>query len=74
MCPLRYILLLLSLLVAVIGISQVAKEMNDANSIQEEEEEEEANENTSKFQTLVDMLSGRYLMNAYYTRQAIKIN
>jgi hypothetical protein len=64
MCPLRYILLFLSVLVALVGLSKAALEANDevssgtTDTIMNDKKK-------SKFQILIDMLSGRYLLNVY---------
>ncbi|KAF0696418.1 Aste57867_12836 [Aphanomyces stellatus] len=70
MCPLRYVLLALSLIVAFIGLSQAAIEADEARS-HADGDEDEKNKKT-KFQTLVDMLTGRYLVNAYYGVPSVK--
>ncbi|TMW60904.1 hypothetical protein Poli38472_000946 [Pythium oligandrum] len=78
MCPLRYILLLLSLLVAMIGLSQAMSEHDKLTHVAHEEEEEEYDEQgelvvksakPSTFRTFVDMLNGKYLYDAYKNSQ-----
>ncbi|OQS03182.1 hypothetical protein THRCLA_21219 [Thraustotheca clavata] len=66
MCPLRYILLFVSILIACIGLSQAALEADKVRASNKQDDKEEKKKST--FGTLVDMLSGRYLMNAYYGR------
>ncbi|ETV98318.1 hypothetical protein H310_09018 [Aphanomyces invadans] len=68
MCPLRYILLALSLIVAFIGLSQAAMEADETSSSSAGDDINADGKTTKKtmFQTLVDMLTGRYLLNAYY--------
>ncbi|KDO21368.1 hypothetical protein SPRG_13681 [Saprolegnia parasitica CBS 223.65] len=61
MCPLRYILLLVSILIACIGLSQAALESDDDYSLKKKKTDDED-------ETVVDMLTGRYLLNAYYGR------
>ncbi|OQR90872.1 hypothetical protein ACHHYP_05181 [Achlya hypogyna] len=70
MCPLRYILLAVSLLVALIGLSQAALEDDAVSSHKktDAEDEDEGRKKSSTFKTIVDMLSGRYLLDAYYGR------
>ncbi|CAK4683801.1 hypothetical protein LEN26_005798 [Aphanomyces euteiches] len=70
-CPLRYVLLALSLIVALIGLSQAAIEADEASSSTDPEKDAEKEKKT-RFQTLIDMLTGRYLMNAYYGVPALK--
>ncbi|KAI9913812.1 hypothetical protein PsorP6_006678 [Peronosclerospora sorghi] len=67
MCPLRYILLLLSLLVAMIGLSQAMtdQEVNALTEDGEDGEKSKKRAQQSKFRTLVDMLNGKYLYDAY---------
>ncbi|ETV72892.1 hypothetical protein H257_12230 [Aphanomyces astaci] len=78
MCPLRYILLALSLIVAFIGLSQAALEADEASSSAGDDDTTTDGSKAakkSKFQTLVDMLSGRYLLNAYYgAPTAVKVD
>ncbi|CAK4077432.1 unnamed protein product [Aphanomyces euteiches] len=69
-CPLRYVLLALSLIVALIGLSQAAIEADEASS--STDPEKDAEKKKTRFQTLIDMLTGRYLMNAYYGVPALK--
>uniref|UniRef100_K3W820 RxLR effector protein n=1 Tax=Globisporangium ultimum (strain ATCC 200006 / CBS 805.95 / DAOM BR144) TaxID=431595 RepID=K3W820_GLOUD len=72
MCPLRYILLLLSLLVAMIGLSQAMSEQEmSAVTNGDEDDEKEASQQQQKttFRTLVDMLNGKYLYDAYKASQ-----
>lgn len=67
MCPLRYILLLLSLLIALIGFAQAMTE-DEVSMIHEDEEEiTEKKKHGSKpiTQTLISMLSGRYLYEVW---------
>ena len=64
MCPLRYILLLLSLLVAMIGLSQALTEEHEEHSMVEDEKDGKR-EPKSTFRTLVDMLNGKYLYDAW---------
>ncbi|EQC35178.1 hypothetical protein SDRG_07409 [Saprolegnia diclina VS20] len=70
MCPLRYILLLVSILIACIGLSQAALESDDdfSSKKKKSDDEDEVADRKSTFQTVVDMLTGRYLLNAYYGR------
>ncbi|KAJ0392948.1 hypothetical protein P43SY_005968 [Pythium insidiosum] len=81
MCPLRYILLLLSLLVAMIGFSQAMAEADQISHVPHEEEEEEntvskngrlssSRKPQSTFRTLVDMLNGKYLYDAWRATQS----
>jgi hypothetical protein len=76
MCPLRYILLLLSLLVAMIGFTQAMKEPEQLTyksaATEEDEDDEEARVEKSTMRTLVDMLNGRYLYDAWKASQGIK--
>ncbi|DAZ96532.1 TPA: hypothetical protein N0F65_011209 [Lagenidium giganteum] len=67
MCPLRYILLLLSLLVAMIGLSQAMAEGEGSPVLTHEEDEDEkkSKPRQSTMRTLVDMLNGKYLYDAY---------
>lgn len=66
MCPLRYVLLLLSLIIAAIGLTQA---LNEAQEIEEVEKKKEQAKNSSSFtsflRTLRDMLTGRYLYDAW---------
>lgn len=70
MCPLRYILLLLSLLVAMIGLSQAMTDQ-EVSVLTEDGEDEKSGGKSKKqtqqstFRTLVDMLNGKYLYDAY---------
>ncbi|ETL89787.1 hypothetical protein L917_11331 [Phytophthora nicotianae] len=68
MCPLRYILLLLSLLVAMIGLSQAMTDQ-EVSALTEDGEDEKSGgkgkKQQSTFRTLVDMLNGKYLYDAY---------
>jgi hypothetical protein len=70
MCPLRYILLFLSVLVALIGLSQAAIEADD--QVSETSANNADDKKKTKFQTFLDMLSGRYLLNAYYGSTTMK--
>ncbi|KAF1776063.1 hypothetical protein PI125_g417 [Phytophthora idaei] len=70
MCPLRYILLLLSLLVAMIGLSQAMTDQ-EVSALTEDGEDEKSGKGKkqqSTFRTLVDMLNGKYLYDAYKSR------
>lgn len=75
MCPLRYILLLLSLLVAMIGLSQAMSEqemaaVTDGSSENDDDETRKpAQQQKTTFRTLIDMLNGKYLYDAYKTSQ-----
>lgn len=72
MCPLRYVLLLLSLLVALIGLTQALSEQEMSIIADEYEGDDEKNgkrANKSTFRTLVDMLNGKYLYDAYKANQ-----
>ncbi|KAF1792159.1 hypothetical protein GQ600_263 [Phytophthora cactorum] len=67
MCPLRYILLLLSLLVAMIGLSQAMTDQ-EVSALTEDGEDEKSGKGKkqqSTFRTVVDMLNGKYLYDAY---------
>ncbi|OWZ15852.1 hypothetical protein PHMEG_00010443 [Phytophthora megakarya] len=67
MCPLRYILLLLSLLVAMIGLSQAMTDQ-EVSALTEDGEDEKSSGKAKKqstFRTLMDMLNGKYLYDAY---------
>lgn len=72
MCPLRYILLALSLLVAMIGLSQAMSEQEMAavtdGSVDPDDEKNKQQQKTA-FRTLVEMLNGQYLYNAYKASQ-----
>ncbi|GLD91990.1 hypothetical protein PINS_up000523 [Pythium insidiosum] len=84
MCPLRYILLLLSLLVAMIGFSQAMAEADQISHVPHEEEEDDTKKTTcaksrsvastrkqqSTFRTLIDMLNGKYLYDAWRATQS----
>ena len=61
MCPLRYILLLLSLLIAMIGFAQAMTEEEEVSVIHENDSEKKKHGSKSTTQTLVSMLTGRYL-------------
>lgn len=72
MCPLRYILLLLSLLVAMIGFSQAMSEQEMSaitDGAEDDEEKSKQQQQKTTFRTLVDMLNGKYLYDAYKTSQ-----
>lgn len=72
MCPLRYVLLLLSLLVALIGLTQALSEQEMSIIAEEYEGDDEKNgkrASKSTFRTLVDMLNGKYLYDAYKANQ-----
>ncbi|TYZ65412.1 hypothetical protein PybrP1_002489 [[Pythium] brassicae (nom. inval.)] len=75
MCPLRYILLALSLLVAMIGLSQAMSEqemaaVTDGSEDQEDEKaKKQQQQQKTMFNTLVEMLNGKYLYNAYKASQ-----
>lgn len=70
MCPLRYILLLLSLLVAMIGLSQAMSEQEmSAITDGAEDDKEKSKQQKTTFRTLVDMLNGKYLYDAYKASQ-----
>lgn len=71
MCPLRYILLLLSLLVAMIGLSQAMseQEMSAVTNGEDDDEKEAQKQQKTTFRTLVDMLNGKYLYDAYKASQ-----
>ncbi|CAH0474078.1 unnamed protein product [Peronospora belbahrii] len=68
MCPLRYILLLLSLLVAMIGLSQAMTDQEVLALTNDDEDKKSGGKKTKKqtvFRTLLDMLNGKYLYDAY---------
>jgi hypothetical protein len=69
MCPLRYILLLLSLLVAMIGLSQAMTDQEMSALTEDGEDEKSGGKSQAKKQstlrTLMDMLNGKYLYDAY---------
>ncbi|CAI5740388.1 unnamed protein product [Peronospora destructor] len=69
MCPLRYLLLLLSLLVAMIGLSQamIDHEVSALTDGDDEKNEKSGDKikKQSTFRTLLDMLNGKYLYDAY---------
>uniref|UniRef100_A0AAV1SZP4 Uncharacterized protein n=1 Tax=Peronospora matthiolae TaxID=2874970 RepID=A0AAV1SZP4_9STRA len=71
MCPLRYILLLLSLLVAMIGLSQaltdqeVSAALTDDGMDKKRGNKSKKQTQRSSFRTLMDMLNGKYLYDAY---------
>lgn len=72
MCPLRYILLLLSLLVAMIGLSQ-AMSPQEVSMLEDDDETRKAGgkaQKQSSFRTLVDMLNGKYLYDAWKMSRA----
>ncbi|KAL4100531.1 hypothetical protein PRIC1_008323 [Phytophthora ramorum] len=80
MCPLRYILLLLSLLVAMIGLSQAMTDQ-EVSALTEDGEDEKSGgkakkQQQSTFRTLVDMLNGKYLYDAWKISRgtAIKVD
>ncbi|KAG7394423.1 Trehalose-6-P synthase/phosphatase complex synthase subunit [Phytophthora boehmeriae] len=77
MCPLRYILLLLSLLVAMIGLSQAMTDQ-EMSALTEDGEDKKSGGKAQKQQqstvrTLVDMLNGRYLYNAWKLSRGAQI-
>lgn len=74
MCPLRYILLLLSLLVAMIGLSQAMSAQEVAMLEDDDETSKQGGKahKQSSFRTLVDMLNGKYLYDAWKASRAIK--
>ncbi|CAI5728396.1 unnamed protein product [Hyaloperonospora brassicae] len=71
MCPLRYILLLLSLLVAMIGFSQAMTDQEVCAVTDDDADEKRGGGKCKKqtqrstFRTLLDMLNGKYLYDAY---------
>lgn len=74
MCPLRYILLALSLLVAMIGLSQAMSEqemaaVTDGSDDATDDEKAKQQQQKTAFRTLVDMLNGKYLYDAYKASQ-----
>jgi hypothetical protein len=72
MCPLRYILLLLSLLVAMIGLSQ-AMSPQEVSMLEGDDEASKSGgkaQKQSTFRTLVDMLNGKYLYDAWKMSRA----
>ncbi|KAH7482190.1 uncharacterized protein KRP23_5364 [Phytophthora ramorum] len=80
MCPLRYILLLLSLLVAMIGLSQAMTDQ-EVSALTEDGEDEKSGgkdkkQQQSTLRTLVDMLNGKYLYDAWKISRgtAIKVD
>jgi flagellar biosynthesis component FlhA len=78
MCPLRYILLLLSLLVAMIGFSQAMHEQHEemVSSLKKKEDEKDEKKKKSQtfsFRTLIDMLNGKYLYDVYKASRGMQI-
>ncbi|RLN98728.1 hypothetical protein BBJ28_00009343 [Nothophytophthora sp. Chile5] len=77
MCPLRYILLLLSLLVAMIGLSQAMTEPEMSALTQDGEDEKsgsgKAGGKKTTLRTLVDMLNGKYLYDAWKLSRGTQI-
>lgn len=78
MCPLRYILLLLSLLVAMIGLSQAMSEQ-EVSLLEGDDETQKSKggkpATRSTMRTLIDMLNGKYLYDAWKTsRMQIKVD
>ncbi|TDH68664.1 hypothetical protein CCR75_004920 [Bremia lactucae] len=72
MCPLRYILLLLSLLVAMIGLSQAMTDQEISALTEDEDEVGSKNKKQrSKARVLVDMLNGKYLFDTYMARRSL---
>ncbi|KAL7999662.1 hypothetical protein Plhal703r1_c24g0101521 [Plasmopara halstedii] len=67
MCPLRYILLLLSLLVAMIGLSQALTDQEVSAHTEDGEDKKtgKGKKQQSTVRTLMDMLNGKYLYDAY---------